>query len=132
MLDNVKGGVVTREMCHDNLVSIAELKADPLWEEDDVTGNWLRRTPEFFAAQAETREALIQQQKDAEVALVAALIGLEADLPSQQDGPPTAFAPNRVPYVVIASAATRPGEEIKRCRTSAEAIANWKRALLEY
>jgi hypothetical protein len=33
---------------------------------------------------------------------------------------------------VIASVERHEGESMKGCRTSAEAIANWKRALLEY
>jgi hypothetical protein len=76
MLETVEGDIVTREMIGDNIVFLAELKADPLWERDDVTGVWHRRTPEFFTAQASAREALIQQQKDAEIALAAALISL--------------------------------------------------------
>ena len=126
------GDFVSRENIGDGIISLAELQADPLWEQDDVTDCWHRRTPEFFTAQAAVREALVRQQKDAEIALAAALIGLEADLPPQVDGGVSAWAPDGTHYVVIASAEHCKGEEMKRCRTSAEAIANWKRALLEY
>lgn len=125
-------GCVLREQIIDGIVSLADLEADILWDKDPETANWHKRTPEFCAARAETLAAAFQQQKDAEIALAAAMISLEADLPPQRDGKPLAIADNYQPYDVVASEYRNPGERWIGLATSAAAIAAWKRAMLEH
>lgn len=125
-------GVVLRVHIVDGIVSLADLKVDGLWEEDPVTSTYHKRTPEFFLARAETEEALVQQQKDAEIALAAAMISLEGDLPPQRDGKWSAIADNWQPYATVASEHIPVGCRAQGCKTSAEAIVAWKRAILGY
>ena len=96
----------------------------PLWEKDPLTGQWHMCSLDFLVQRAEVEARLVQQRKDAEIALAAALISLEGDLPPQQDVPPSAYAPNGMLHAIVASGKTH--------TTSAAAIADWKRALLEY
>lgn len=137
MSDNQHAGVVTREMILDNIVHEPDLEGDPLWDKDPITANWFRRTPEFIKARAYASEALVQQRKDAEIALAAVLISLEPELPPQQDGTPCAIAPNGLPYVLITRELDEwrgrdDDERFHRHPTFAEAIAVWKREISEF
>jgi hypothetical protein len=77
----------------------------------------------------------------AQIALSASLLRLERDLPVQQDGPPTAIAPNGKPYVLLEPEQPYLGamhadhwsrHRFQRYPTSGEAIAGWLRKLLDY
>ena len=140
-------GFVTQEMVEDGIVSLADLRADGIWEQDTTSVTWclpwIKLTPEFVSARYDAQEAFAANKSSAEIALAAALIALEADLPTQLDGPWCAIAPNGKPYVVIDSPSGQPyvvidseehqpGMQRVGCSTSAEAIAAWKRAMLEY
>lgn len=127
-------GIAQRMHIFDGIVSLAELQREGTWEEDAITGSLFRRTPEFMVARADAEAKLIDQRETAEIALAAAMIEMAADLPLQQDGYPTAIAPNRMPYVTVIS-----GEEDRKhgtkCQcypTSAAAIAAFRQSLHEY
>lgn len=130
-------GFVTRTAVADGLVDLATLKADPLWEQDFITDNWIRRTPEFFAARAITEEALSAQREAAEIALHLTLLGLAKDLPPQEDGPQFAYVPNVGGYEEVCSydLGATCEDFVTRCswhNTSGEAMAEWRRRLLSY
>lgn len=119
-------GVVSRMAVADGLVDLATLKADPLWEQDFITDNWIRRTPEFFAARAIAEEALPGQREAAEIALHLTLLELAKDLPPQEDGPSFSYVPNVGGYHELCS--YDPGERAPH-RTSGDAIAEWRRRM---
>lgn len=119
-------GTVTRMAVADGLVDIATLKADPLWEQDFTTDNWVRRTPEFFVARAIAEEALPGQREAAEIALNISLLELVKDLPPQKDGPSFAYVPNVGGYHEVCSYDL--GERAPH-HTSGEAIAEWRRRI---
>jgi len=136
--DAFASGCVSRELFLDLNITQAELDASGHWEKDFLTGAYHKRTPEFIAALASTKEALVQQRKDAEITLAMAVISLEGHLPPQQDGPPGRTAPNGEPYVLVCSWDI---EEARRIgndkfdyahKTSSEAIAAWKHAAFEH
>ncbi len=104
-------------------------------EQDPVTGRWYARSQDFWLVRADTEAALVDQRKDAEIALAAALLSIEDVLPIQKDGVNREYAANSLPYIVVSSWAI---ERSVRFHlkfghgTSAKAIASWKRAILEY
>lgn len=123
------GIVVTRNAILDNLVDLDSLKADPLWQRDPITDNWVWRPAEFYAARAIAEEALPAQKEAAEIALGVALLELAKELPPQEDGPRYNFISGVGEYAVICSA--NQGEYWSH-KTSGAALAEWKRRLLEY
>lgn len=123
----IASGVVGWAVIQDGVVSLKELEIDPFWECDPLTGNWHRRTPEFYAARALAEDALPGQVEAAEVALGVAWLGLT--LPEQMDGPPIMIAPNGLTYEVIASYDA--GEDTTH-QTSGEAIRAWRERLMAY
>jgi hypothetical protein len=130
-------GVVSRMAVADGLVDLATLKADPLWEQDFITDNWIRRTPEFFAARAIAEEALPGQREAAEIALHLTLLELAKDLPPQEDGPSFAYVPNVGGYHEVCSFDMNASLSVSaiedgRHRTSGEAIAEWRRRMLVF
>lgn len=119
------GRVAALNISRDDLVASG-------WEDGDLSiGFWARRSPEFFSAQAASREALIHQEKDAEIALASMMLGLEPHLPIQRDGPYSARAPNGVAYTAIRSALMTSGVR-HAYATSAECIKALKQAVLSY
>ena len=69
-VDAIRNGtIVTREMILDGLALKAELEADPNWDRDFVTDNWIKRTPEYWAARGLAELAVAEQQPFAEIAL---------------------------------------------------------------
>lgn len=125
-------GCVTRTLIEDNVVDLAILKSDPMWEMDPVTENWLRRTPEFFAARGEAEERLTAEREAAKIALGVTLLELERDLPSQADGPRSTLfyvGDYIVTYAVIAS--FDPGIYPSH-RSSGDAIREWRQRLMAF
>lgn len=129
MTGMVSGDVVTRDAIKDGLVDLRVLEADPLWERDDFTENWFRRTTEFFAARVESEAALPAQREAAEIALGVALLELAKELPPQEDGPPHAYISGVGRYETICS---DDSATIGVRRTSRESVSEWRRRLLAY
>lgn len=135
--DMLASCIVTRMAVRDGLVDLAALKADPLWERDFLTDNWVRRTPEFFAARAIAEEALPGQREAAGIALHLTLLELAKDLPPQEDGPSFAYVPNVSGYHEVCSfdmnaSLSVSAIEAGRHRTSSEAIAEWRHRMLVF
>lgn len=128
---DVELGYASHQAVSGGVISMEELKKGP-WDYSIYMDCWHRRSPEFIAERAVSQEALIQQRKDAEIALAAAMISLEGDLPSQRDGDPCAVAPNGQHYVSMACEFVYEGKSLRWSMTSANAIAAWKREMLEY
>lgn len=125
-----EGAIVFREQVLDNLVSKGDLQAN-WWECDPVTGNYIKCSPEFFAARAETEEALVQQRKDAQITLASAMLSIERDIPHQIDGRPSGIAENGRVHVTLASEPFQRFQEWCGHATPTEAVAAYKRALLD-
>jgi hypothetical protein len=134
----VPGATIMRMAVKDGFADIEALKADPLWEQDFITDNWVRRTPEYFAARAIAEEALPAQREAAQIALGVALLELAKDLPPQEDGPRFAYVPNVGGYHEVCSfdldGASLQSLALKTLwhRTSCEAVAEWRKRLLAY
>lgn len=132
----VAGGFVTRHAIQDGLVNKLMLLADPLWEQDFITNNWIKRTPEFMAARVEAEERLPAQCEAAVIALGVAMLALEAILPHQEDGPPHAAICGIGGYDEVVSwdydASLRDYSFAGAHKSSGDAIKEWRDRMLAY